>query len=63
MDKLQKIFQKFKYRFIIFLAVLGPGIITAVANNDAGGVATYTVAASLYGMASRFLIIPEVILL
>lgn len=63
MDKLQKFFQKFKYRLLIFLAVLGPGIITAVANNDAGGVATYTVAASIYGMASRFLIIPEIILL
>ena len=38
MDKLQKLFNKLKYRFLIFLAVLGPGIITAVADNDAGGV-------------------------
>jgi len=55
--------KKFKTRFLLFLMVLGPGIITAVADNDAGGVATYTVAASLYGMASQFLIIPETILL
>lgn len=48
---------------LVFLVVLGPGIITAVANNDAAGVATYTVAASLYGMASRFLIVPEMLLL
>ncbi len=54
---------RFKYRILIFLAVIGPGIITAVADNDAGGVATYTVAASLYGMASQFLVIPETILL
>lgn len=47
----------------IFLLVLGPGIITAVADNDAGGVATYTVAASIYGMASKFLTIPETVLL
>lgn len=47
----------------IFLLVLGPGIITAVADNDAGGIATYTVAASFYGMASKFLILPETILL
>ncbi len=47
----------------LFLAVLGPGIITAVADNDAGGVATYTVAASLYGMASQYLVIPTTILL
>ena len=55
--------KKFRYRLLIFLAILGPGIITAVADNDAGGVATYTVAASLFGMASRFLIIPEAIIL
>ncbi len=63
MDNLKKFFAKFKYRLIIFLAVLGPGIITAVADNDAGGVATYTVAASLFGMASQYLVIPITILL
>src|SRR3989304_8744040 len=63
MQNLLKFLKKFKIRALIFLAVLGPGIITAVADNDAGGVATYTVAASVYGMASRFLIIPEAILL
>ncbi len=56
-------FKKLKRRIIVFLLVLGPGIITAVADNDAGGVATYTVAASLYGMASQFLILPETLLL
>lgn len=54
---------RFKRRLLVFFLVLGPGIITAVADNDAGGVATYTVAASLFGMASRFLIIPETLLL
>ncbi len=44
-------------------AVLGPGLITAVADNDAGGVATYTVAAALYGMASQYFIIPTTLLL
>jgi len=55
--------QKFKRHFLVFLAVLGPGLITAVADNDAGGVATYTVAASLYGMASQYFIIITTILL
>lgn len=50
-------------RLLIFLAVLGPGIITAVANNDAAGIATYSVSASLYGYASRFLLIFELLLL
>lgn len=55
--------KRFKKRLLIFLAVVGPGIITAVADNDAGGVATYTVAASIYGMASQFLVLPETFIL
>lgn len=47
----------------LFFAVIGPGLITAVADNDAGGVATYTVAAAMFGMASQFLIIPTTVLL
>lgn len=48
---------------VFFLAIIGPGLITAVADNDAGGVATYTVAAALFGMASQYLIIPTTLLL
>ncbi len=48
---------------MLFLAVIGPGLITAIADNDAGGVGTYTVAAALYGMASQYLIVPTTILL
>jgi len=62
-EKILNFWKKFKIRLLFFLAVIGPGIITAVADNDAGGVATYTVAASLYGMASQFLVIPETLLL
>jgi len=32
-----------------FLAVLGPGIITASADNDAGGITTYAIAGAQYG--------------
>lgn len=52
-----------KTRLLLFLAVLGPGIITAMADNDAGGVATYSVAASVYGMASQYFIILTTVLL
>jgi Mn2+/Fe2+ NRAMP family transporter len=62
-EKLKFLFKIWKRRLFIFLVVIGPGLITAVADNDAGGIATYTVAASMYGMASRFLIIPETFLL
>jgi Mn2+/Fe2+ NRAMP family transporter len=38
-----------KSRFLIFFAVMGPGIITAFADNDAGGITTYSVAGARYG--------------
>ncbi len=62
-ENIKTVFLMWRRRLFVFLVVIGPGIITAVANNDAAGVATYTVAASMFGMASRFLIIPEMLLL
>ncbi|HYB75212.1 MAG TPA: divalent metal cation transporter [Candidatus Sulfotelmatobacter sp.] len=40
---------RFQRRLFIFFAVLGPGIITMVADNDAGGISTYAVTGSKYG--------------
>jgi len=60
---MRKFLDKLKWRLLVFLSVLGPGIVTAVADNDAGRVATYTVAAAMYGMASQFLVIPETLIL
>jgi Mn2+/Fe2+ NRAMP family transporter len=40
-----------RVRLLALLAVIGPGIITANADNDAGGVATYSVAGAHYGYA------------
>lgn len=36
-------------RFLLFLAIMGPGIITAFADNDSGGIATYSIAGAKYG--------------
>ena len=36
-------------RLYLFLVILGPGIITMVADNDAGGISTYAVTGSKYG--------------
>lgn len=44
-------------RLILFLAVLGPGLITASADNDAGGVATYSVAGGRYGYGMLWLLL------
>jgi Mn2+/Fe2+ NRAMP family transporter len=38
-----------KRRLVILLAVIGPGIITMVADNDAGGISTYSVTGAKYG--------------
>ncbi len=57
------ILHNWKMKLLPFIAVLGPGLITAVADNDAGGIATYSVAASTFGMASQYLIIPITLVL
>src|SRR4030042_4293978 len=36
-------------RFLVLLAVVGPGIITANVDNDAGGITTYSVVGARYG--------------
>ena len=38
------LFARFKRHILIFLAVLGPGFITAVVDNDSGGIFTYSAA-------------------
>ncbi len=38
-----------RIRFLALLAVVGPGIITANVDNDAGGITTYSVAGAHYG--------------
>lgn len=45
------------------MAVVGPGIITAFADNDAGGVATYSVAASKFGYSMLTTLLPITIVL
>lgn len=50
-------------RLLILLAVVGPGLITAFADNDAGGVATYSVAAAKFGYSILTILIPITIVL
>lgn len=47
----------------IFLAVIGPGIITANVDNDAGGIATYSVAGANFGYNLLWTTIPVCIAL
>ncbi len=48
---------------MIFLAILGPGIITANVDNDAGGITTYSLAAANYGYSILWMMIPTTIAL
>lgn len=50
-------------RIVIFLAILGPGIITGSVDNDAGGITTYSVAGATYGYALLWTLIPAFIVL
>jgi NRAMP (natural resistance-associated macrophage protein)-like metal ion transporter len=47
-----------KRKILIFLSVLGPGIITANVDNDAGGIATYSVAGAHFGYSLLWTLIP-----
>ncbi|MHB1419411.1 MAG: NRAMP family divalent metal transporter [Bacillota bacterium] len=47
----------------LFLAVLGPGIITANVDNDAGGITTYSVAGASFGYKLLWIFIPMTIAL
>ncbi len=53
-----KRFRRWKASFIIFLSVLGPGIITANVDNDAGGIFTYSVAGARFGYSLLWTLIP-----
>ncbi len=50
-------------RLGIFLAILGPGIITGSVDNDAGGITTYSVAGAMYGYGLIWTLIPSFIVL
>jgi len=52
-----------KERFALFFAVMGPGIVTAFADNDAGGIATYAAAGAKYGYSLIFTMLISTVLL
>lgn len=41
--------QRFKMKWILILGVIGPGIVAGTADNDAGGITTYSVAGASFG--------------
>src|SRR5579871_6640155 len=50
--------RRWKTRILLFLAVVGPGIITANVDNDAGGIWTYSAAGAQFGHMLLWTMIP-----
>ncbi len=59
--KLKK--SRFVKNLLLFLVVLGPGIVTGSVDNDVGGITTYSVAAATYGYNLIWTLIPAFIVL
>ncbi len=53
-----KRFRRFRAQLLVFLAVVGPGIITANVDNDAGGIIVYSQAGARFGYSLLWTLIP-----
>jgi len=49
---------RFRYHIAVFFAVIGPGFITAVVDNDSGGIYTYSAAGAKYGYLPLWTLLP-----
>jgi NRAMP (natural resistance-associated macrophage protein)-like metal ion transporter len=63
-----KLFKRLKDKpairsLLLFMAILGPGIITGSVDNDAGSITTYSVAGAVYGYKLLWTLIPSFIAL
>src|SRR3984957_14862905 len=58
-----KFFRSWKFRILLFFAVVGPGFITANVDNDAGGILTYSQAGAQYGYTLLWTMLPITIAL
>jgi len=50
-------------RLVLFLAIMGPGIITSSVDNDAGGITTYSLAGAQFGYVLLWTLIPMTVAL
>ena len=58
-----KFLSRFRYHLAIFFAVIGPGFITAVVDNDSGGIITYSDAGARFGYLPLWTLMPITLLL
>lgn len=58
-----KLLSRFRYHLIAFFGVLGPGFITAVVDNDSGGIVMYSQAGARWGYLPLWTLIPVTVVL
>src|SRR6266567_8738446 len=60
---MMRLLSRFRYHLAVFFAVIGPGFITAVVDNDAGGILTYSQAGARFGYLPLWTLLPITIVL
>jgi NRAMP (natural resistance-associated macrophage protein)-like metal ion transporter len=55
---MRELVKRFRYHLAVFFAVVGPGFITAVVDNDSGGIYTYSAAGARYGYLPLWTLLP-----
>src|ERR1044072_5711139 len=60
---MRRFLSRFRYHIAVFFAVLGPGFITAVVDNDSGGIFTYSAAGAQFGYLPLWTLLPITVLL
>src|SRR5215469_18765912 len=58
-----RVLSRFRTQIAVFLAVLGPGFITAVVDNDSGGIVTYSDAGARFGYLPLWTLLPITVVL
>lgn len=59
----RRIFATLQFRLVAFLAIFGPGFVTANVDNDPGGILTYSQAGAKFGYALLWTLVPTTIAL
>jgi len=60
---MRRLLSRFRYHLAVFFAVLGPGFITAVVDNDSGGIFTYSAAGARFGYLPLWTLLPITVVL
>jgi len=60
---MRRLLSRFRYHILIFFAVIGPGFITAMVDNDSGGIFTYSAAGARWGYLPLWTLLPITLVL